>query len=222
MPHHIELAGESVTLCPERALYWAREKTLFIADAHFGKAATFRARGVFVPHGTTADNLERLDSLIDRWQPARIIFLGDFFHARESQNASTLLSLAAWRERHSELQLSLVLGNHDRHSGPPPPELEVEVLEESSTLGPFALRHHPDPVAGRYVLCGHLHPGYRLSGRAHDHARVPCFWLGEDVGVLPAFGAFTGALIVTAAERDRIFLAGPDRVRPIRAVTSLG
>jgi metallophosphoesterase superfamily enzyme len=51
---------------------------------------------------------------------------------------------------------------------------------------------------------------------------VPCFWLGEDVGVLPAFGAFTGALIVTAAERDRIFLAGPDRVRPIRAVTSLG
>lgn len=222
MPHHIELAGESVTLCPERALYWPREKTLFIADAHFGKAAAFRARGVFVPHGTTGDNLARLDALVERWQPERIVFLGDFFHARESQNAATLDALGSWRARHPALRLALILGNHDRHAGPPPFGLEVEVLPESSPLGPFALRHHPDPIEGLYVLCGHLHPGYRLSGRAHDRARLPCFWLGERVGVLPAFGAFTGALTVTASEKDRIFLAGPDRVRPVPSVASLG
>ena len=87
MPHTIELAGETVTLCPERAIYWPAQATLFIADAHFGKAHTFRSRGVFVPHGTTEDNLARLDALIARWTPERITFLGDFLHAREAQQA---------------------------------------------------------------------------------------------------------------------------------------
>jgi DNA ligase-associated metallophosphoesterase len=221
MPHHIELAKENVTLCPQRALFWPRQQTLFIADAHFGKAATFRARGVFVPHGTTADNLLRLDHLIDTWQAQRIVFLGDFFHAREAQNSATLAALLTWRSRHRAVTLSLVAGNHDQHAGPPPSELDIELLGDAATLGPFALRHHPHEVAGHYVLCGHLHPGYRLSGRAHESAHVPCFWLKQSVGILPAFGAFTGAMTVSAAKGERIFLAGPDRVREVKRTVAL-
>ena len=59
----IELAGEQVALLPQKALYWPRETTLIVADIHFGKAASFRALGVPVPHGTTAQNLEALDAL---------------------------------------------------------------------------------------------------------------------------------------------------------------
>jgi DNA ligase-associated metallophosphoesterase len=215
MPHTIELAGETVTLCPERALYWPAQRTLFIADAHFGKAHTFRARGVFVPHGTTDDNLARLDALIARWAPQRITFLGDFLHAREAQQGAVLQQLAAWRIRHQTLSLQLVLGNHDAHAGTPPDELGFELLDEPSAVGPFALRHHPHEVDDHYVLAGHLHPGYVISGRAHQSARVPCFWLGARVGVLPAFGAFTGALSISQGPGERVFLAGPDRVRAI-------
>ena len=44
----IEWAGEKLVLLPERAIWWAREKTLFIADPHFGKASTFRSAGLAV------------------------------------------------------------------------------------------------------------------------------------------------------------------------------
>ena len=37
----LDLAGERVVLMADRALYWPRFTTLFVADAHFGKAATF-------------------------------------------------------------------------------------------------------------------------------------------------------------------------------------
>jgi hypothetical protein len=39
----IVLAGETLRLLPDKALYWPRQQTLFIADAHFGKVAAFRA-----------------------------------------------------------------------------------------------------------------------------------------------------------------------------------
>ena len=47
-------------------------------------------------------------------------------------------------------------------------------------------------ATGAYVLAGHLHPCVVLGGRAHQRLRLPCFHFGAQVGVLPAFGAFTG------------------------------
>ena len=41
----IEWQGESLDLLPDRAVYWHKEKTLYIADTHFGKTATFRKVG---------------------------------------------------------------------------------------------------------------------------------------------------------------------------------
>lgn len=33
---------------------------------------------------------------------------------------------------------------------------------------------------------------FRLAGRGGDAVRLPCFWFGDTVAVLPAFGSFTG------------------------------
>ena len=40
-----------------RACFDPTLRALFIADAHFGKDAVFRARGIPVPIGSSADNL---------------------------------------------------------------------------------------------------------------------------------------------------------------------
>ena len=193
---------------------------LLVADAHFGKAATFRARGIPVPRGTTADNLARLSSLIARWRPERIVFLGDFLHAREANAAPTIAALMAWRRAHAHIAMTLVRGNHDAHAGDPPASLGFDVVDESWTIGPFSMRHHPEPCANGYVLAGHLHPGFRLGGRVGDALRLPCFWfgceLGSRVGVLPAFGAFTGTWAVDPAAADRVFVVAPGAVHAVR------
>src|SRR3954452_24919812 len=77
----VSLAGESVELHADRALFHPRTTTLYVADVHLGKTAAFRAAGVPLPAGTTASNLERLGRLVARTGAERLIVLGDFLHA---------------------------------------------------------------------------------------------------------------------------------------------
>lgn len=211
----IELAGEQVALLPQKALYWPRETTLIVADIHFGKAASFRALGVPVPHGTTAQNLEALDALIATHAVTRIVFLGDFLHAKAAHAARTVGAMAEWRARNPSLHLLLVRGNHDKHAGDPAGVLGIELVDEPHALGPFALTHHPDIAAGGYVLAGHVHPVYRLATRL-DSVRLPCFVAGPTRMVLPSFGAFTGGHVVTPEEGDRIYVATEEAVHLVR------
>ena len=205
------VAGESVWLAPEKALFWPRRHTLLVADVHFGKAASFRARGVPVPEAGTLTNLAALDLLLAHHAARRIVFLGDFLHSKEARAARTLAALHVWRARHAPIELVLIEGNHDTHAGAPPASLGIEFMQEPLIDGPFALCHHPTELPGSYVLAGHLHPAYRLAGK-RDALRLPCFWFGENVGVLPAFGDFTGGHSITPNAGDRIFVVAEDRV----------
>src|SRR5579884_1626976 len=93
------VAGEPVLLLPDRALYWPRAHTLLAADAHWGKAAAFRAAGLPMPGGPTAAGLDRLAALLDQLPARRLVVLGDLFHARTSFAPATVAAVAAWRER---------------------------------------------------------------------------------------------------------------------------
>ncbi|SFE25058.1 ligase-associated DNA damage response endonuclease PdeM [Paracidovorax konjaci] len=212
------LAGTEVHLLPERALWWPEGHTLFIADAHFGKADTFRARGLPVPSGTTRENLARLSASIAAQGARRLVVLGDFLHAAEARSPAVLASLAAWRAAHAALEVVLVRGNHDSHAGDPPPELGIAIVDEPWPLGPFACCHHPQRHASLHVLAGHVHPAVVLRGAGRDALRLPSFVVdaagGADAGMalLPAFGEFTGGQTVAPADGRRFFAVGAGRV----------
>ena len=200
----IDVAGETLTLLPERAAYWARTRTLLIADPHFGKAATFRANAIPVPRGTTTEALSRIDGLLARTGAARIIFLGDYLHARDGRSPETLRVLADWSRVQRDVELVLVRGNHDRRAGDPPAELGLRCIDAPMAEAPFVMAHHPTSSDAGYVLAGHLHPGVPLTGRGRMRERLPCFWFGRGCGVLPAFGEFTGLADVTPEAGDRV------------------
>jgi DNA ligase-associated metallophosphoesterase len=208
----VERAGESLWLLPERALWWPARATLLVADVHIGKAHSFRRLGVPVPGGSGAETLARLSGLIEALRPRELVVLGDLLHSRHAHDAAPAALLRAWRARHADLALTLVRGNHDDRAGDPPADLGIALVDEPWRVGPFALCHHPQPVPGAYALAGHLHPCVSLGGRAHDRLRLPCFHLGAAVGVLPAFGAFTGMHPLRAEPGDRLFAIADDRV----------
>ena len=208
----VEVAGERLVLFPERLAWWEGRATLLVADAHWGKGAAFRAAGIPVPQGTTQGGLARLDSVLERTGAARIVFLGDYLHAKEGRAPGTLGALADWRERHPSLDVVLVRGNHDRHAGDPPEGLGVGCVDAPLIDPPFALAHFPDPNPDGYVLAGHIHPAVRLVGRGRQRERLACFWVTRDVAVLPSFGDFTGAADVQPDPGDRVFVIAGDRV----------
>jgi uncharacterized protein len=208
----IEVGGQPLTLLPQKAAFLPESNTLLVADAHIGKAVSFRKLGVPVPRGTTGETLAVLAELVLRLGVRRIVFLGDFLHSAHSHAQATLAAVSRWRQAHAGLELTLIRGNHDDRAGDPPADLGIECVNEPLALGGLALCHHPQFRAGAYVLAGHLHPCVSLGGRAHDRLRLPCFWIGNELGVLPAFGAFTGMHRIRPRNGERVFVVDGERV----------
>ncbi|WP_339529049.1 ligase-associated DNA damage response endonuclease PdeM [Pseudomonas mucidolens] len=217
MPAHysVHVAGEELWLLADKAVYWPAAKTLLIADAHFGKASAYRSLGQPVPKGTTRENLQQLDRLLKDLACERVIFLGDFLHGPGSHAPGTLSALRAWRQHHYGLPLTLVRGNHDKRAGDPPEDLDMEVVAEPLLVGPFALQHEPNAYPGHHVLAGHVHPVYRLRGKGRQSLRLPCFVIGKQVSLLPAFGAFTGGHSGHYEEDSQVFVIGDQQVWPV-------
>ena len=201
----IGVAGETLLLFPERAALLAQTQTLLVADPHFGKAATFRSSGIPVPAGTTADALERLDALLRRVEVRRILFIGDFLHARRGRSPQTLGAVAKWREAHRGIAMTVVRGNHDREAGDVA-DIGIDGIDAPLIEPPFVFTHVPSVHDEGYVIAGHLHPGADLVGAGRQYVRLPCFWFRAQTAVLPAFGDFTGLWPVPPAPGDRVFV----------------
>lgn len=211
--HAVALWGDEVVhLLPQCALWWPAQRTLFVADLHLGKAASFRAAGVPVPAGSTHDNLQRLSALIDHHAATHLVFLGDFMHAASGRNAGLLASLLRWRQRHADVAMTLVRGNHDTHAGDPPPGIGIRVVDAPFSVGPFAASHHPVHGHSHFVLAGHVHPVVVLAGPGRDRLRLACFVQEDSLAILPAFGAFTGGQEMRPGPGRTIHAIGANRV----------
>lgn len=206
----IDCAGEPLTLLPERAIWWPRASTLLAADVHLGKAAALRRQGVAVPSGSSEADLARLSTLITHWGAKRLLLLGDVFHATPSADEPMMAAFDAFRARHPALHIQITAGNHDRPLRLPSAwrlDWRVGALHEP----PFVLRHRPEADPRGYVLSGHIHPAWVLR-TARERARLPVYWLGAAVGVLPAFGQLTGGFEISPATGDRLYGVLPNAI----------
>jgi DNA ligase-associated metallophosphoesterase len=206
------LGGERVELLAARALHWPRERTVFVADVHLGKAAAFRAGGVPLPRGTSAADLARLSAVLEQTGARRLVVLGDFLHAAAGRVAALDAAFRKWRDQHAAIDLILVRGNHDDRAGDPPEQWRVTVVDEPHPIAPFLACHLPVAPRSGYALCGHVHPGVTLHGPADQAERLPCFVLGHRRAILPAFGSFTGLARASPLAGDRLVAVGGTRL----------
>lgn len=209
----VEVAGEELVLDADRAAYWRARRTLLVTDVHFGKAHVLRRAGVALPRGSTTADLARLDALIARHSPERVVVLGDVVHGTTDEEAQWLSRVREWRAKHPALHLSVVRGNHDRHYDP---TLLGFAVTGTLLEPPFAFAHYAKPIRGAYVLAGHIHPGVELSSYG-DRVRLPVFWFGRDVGVLPAFGRLTGLYMIEPEADDKLVAVARDTLLPLNA-----
>lgn len=180
------VAGETLQLIGDRALYWPARGRLLVADLHLGKADVFRRAGIALPRGGTEHDLQRLSALLEATGATALWVLGDLLHG-PLPDSHWREAWRQWRSRHAALDLAAVAGNHDRRLASA--ELGLHLLGETCDDPPFLFCHLPRSVVDRHVVCGHLHPVARVAGM---HRRWPAFWLRNDMTVLPAFSAFTG------------------------------
>ena len=209
----IHIAGERLMLDPDGAVAWPAQRLLAVADLHFEKGSAAAARGSLLPPWDTRATLDRLASMLRRWNPARVVALGDSFH--DARGADRMLPadrarLAAMTEA---TRFTWVLGNHD----PTPPEGIGGEHAEELRIGPLTFRHQA-VGADAGDVSGHFHPKASIPTRAAWVTR-PCFVADARRLLLPAIGAYTGGLdvcdpaIASLFPRGgRVFLLGRERL----------
>ncbi len=201
-----KILGQSLLLLPERAVFWKEKQALLVADLHLGKEGTFRSAGIPLPDGPSSETLARLSMAVRRTRAIRLIVIGDLFHG-DNALAAAGERFGKWRKSVEGLHMELIAGSHDRWSGDLPQEWNCYIHESTMQLGPFTFSHYPIPIKKRYVLAGHLHPGYLLTGNyGSEKIRLPCFLFKKDIAILPAFGSFTGLTKVAVEKGDSCYI----------------
>jgi hypothetical protein len=216
--------GLSLQLDLDGVLYWPEERLLVAADLHLEKGTSYaRSAGRHLPPYDSAQTVARLECLVERYQPLRVVALGDSFHDRAG--AARLNGEVAERIRKLSDRVDWIWihGNHDPL---PPKQLGGRGAVEIA-IGPLVFRHdaHRERHGEGGEVIGHYHPVASVSTRGRSFRRR-CFAIGRDRLLLPAFGAYAGGLNVRekAIRRlldaeARVALLGRDRLHlfPIAA-----
>lgn len=208
------LAGQTVVLLPQKAIFIPSSSTLVLADVHIGKAASFRSRNFFAPDGISSFDLLRLGQLIKELSVSRLIILGDLVHAQDGMSGAEVEVFERFRAGHKNLTVVLVLGNHDRKVQLPH-SWKLDLVQGQMAEAPFVYSHEQVRSKDGYVLCGHVHPSVTLSGQGKQRERLPCFWLRSRSAILPAYGTFTGSYTIRPSRTDRVFVIAHDTVVPM-------
>lgn len=200
----LSFAGQDFVIVDRAALYWPREKALFVADLHFEKASWYARGGQMLPPYDSAATLDRLERALAASGATSLWCLGDNFH--DSDGASRLDPALAARIESLSCRIALhwITGNHDS-------ALETgfggSVVEEAELAG-LALRHKAESRRSVPELSGHFHPRLRVRLRGRTVSR-PCFVACSDRLILPAFGALTGGLDADDPAILSVLGAGP-------------
>lgn len=206
----ISFQNHELYLLPEKAIWWPAKKALLIADLHFGKIEHFRMQGIPLPNDARLKTLDILTSVIEKYQPTTVYFLGDLFH---SQFNTSVPVLKGFFNDYNLIDWILIKGNHDILDENLYELLNISVFKDL-IVEDFILTHEPlSKELNDYLnICGHIHPAIRIKGRGKQYLTLPCFYKRGLQMILPAFGFFTGTAQVQNSDGTKIYAVGDNQV----------
>lgn len=197
----------------EKALYEPEQQLLIIADVHLGKALHFRKQGIAIPAAAQNGDYKALQELFDKIKPKQVYFLGDLFHSAFNNDWHTFCDLI---NDFKHIKFILVKGNHDLIDTKLFSEMCITVVD---TIEEEGLVYSHEPLkkipAGKINICGHIHPGIVLSGAGRQSVKLPCFYLLENLFVLPAFGVLTGLYPMSKEKGIKVYGVLPGLVKRV-------
>jgi DNA ligase-associated metallophosphoesterase len=203
--HPIPLCGAIFQADLQGALLWPAESTLVVADLHLEKGSSYAERGrrQFLPPYDTRATIERLEQLLIRHAPRRVICLGDSVHDPraedriDGEDAARIAAMTGGRD------WIWIAGNHD----PEPPRGWGGTILREVAIGNIVFRHQAHsatPDTDTCEISGHFHPVASVTTRS-ARLSARCFASDGRRMVLPAFGAYAGGLNVLDPAIARLF-----------------
>lgn len=181
-------AHQEFRLGASKAVFWAEENALLVADLHLEKASFYARHGQMLPPYDSRATLERLAGAVKETGARRVYCLGDSFHDsdgvyRLEPHAAGMLDALT-----RATDWVWITGNHDADACAPGGTVVDEL-----TVRELSLRHIARKGEPGCEVSGHFHPKLRVKVRGRSIARA-CAVASENRLILPAFGALTGGM----------------------------
>lgn len=184
------------------ALWLAATRSLVVADLHWGYVESHRAQGNLLPAWGDADIAARLRALLQDYQPAEMIWLGDSLHTLAGRTAAESFL------QNVSVPVVLVSGNHDVRW--------TRATETTAvTRGVFFLHHGDQPAAvpaSGVEIIGHHHPAFVWNDGAGTHLKLPALVASPRRLVLPAFSPWAAGMPWKPAEEEIVYGIGTKRI----------
>lgn len=180
---------------PSLLLRSKNQRVLVVADLHIGWEVSLTQEGVYIP-SQTPKILDKLQKIVKKVKPTRLIFLGDVKHTVakvELQEWRDIPDLFETLER-SVPNIQVVPGNHDGNLEPLLPESVTLLPATGVKIGDIGLFHGhawpaPELLGCRTLVMGHIHPtvafrdpfGYRITAQVWVKAQCNKTRLAESV-----------------------------------------
>lgn len=174
-----------------RCLFHPLTTTLIVSDCHFGKVAHFRKNNIPIPQIAASKDYLYLENILKDKKPKTCIFLGDLFH---SSSNSEWLWFQSLLKQFKHIHFLLIEGNHDILPAAFYKNAGLEVLDELEFSPKLHLSHEPQEFSDGFNICGHVHPGFGISGKGRQHLHLPCYYLTYNRLYMPAFGRLNGCI----------------------------
>ena len=181
-----------VTITNDRCLILDDGPTAVVGDLHLGYESALENEGMFIPRINTQSVRESLNGIIDEYEPARFVLLGDIKHdfrrssyqAREEvKQIVKLVSDAA--------ETVVIKGNHDNFLQNILSDMGITAVDHADIQG-FRLEHGHVDSGRRPVIIGHEHPSVRIPGELSGGMKLQCYVVARNEGVIviPPFSPF--------------------------------
>jgi DNA ligase-associated metallophosphoesterase len=192
------LCGKSFIADRTGALYWPAEKTLIVSDLHLEKGSYLSEDGVVLPPYDTASAFDKLEEALDRYDPLRVIALGDSFCG--DRDVRLTAHDGDWLHDLIEDREWFWICGPDQA---PVPEGFGGTVVPHLTLGGIKFRFEPVRAPVSHEIAGRMHPIAQISEYGHV-MRGRCFVSNGMRLILPSMGAYSAGANVLGTSFDSL------------------
>jgi len=180
------------------ALWLEERECIVIADLHLGFEGTLFEEGFAMPRFQKNEMLKRLRKIIRKYSPKKIIINGDLKHEFSKnlpQEWNEVTDVLDYLE--GEVEIQLTRGNHDNYLKTILSKRELALPKKVKWKGITFAHGHEELTWKDLLVIGHEHPSAKLCDEIGASIKVPCFLVGKNIIVLPAFSPLAYGTDVT-------------------------
>ena len=186
----------------DRCLVLDDGPTVIIGDLHLGYEKALEGEGIYLPRINTDSIRDSLNRIICRYEPKRIVLLGDIKHDFAKAPYECRSDVMRMMQMLTDAaEVIVIRGNHDNFLQNILSDTDINILDFADIAG-LRLEHGHIDSGKRPVVIGHEHPSVRISDAMSGSMKLQCFMHSEEGGVIviPPFSPLSSGSDLSSEE----------------------